>query len=188
MGASKVVGVLGGSFDPPHVGHVLLGAYALAATELDELLVVPAFQHPLHKRARVGFEERFHMCELAFRDLRRVEVSSIERELGGPSRTVHTLEELLRREPDVQLRLILGADLLSETHRWYRWDRVQQLAPPVVVGRAGYDLPAQNAVQLPDVSSTDIRTRLARRERTRGLVPHGVEDYIFERGLYGGDT
>src|SRR3954453_19837484 len=79
--------ILGGSFDPPHFGHVFLAAYALGSANVERVLVVPVFQHAFAKPLS-PFEDRLHMCELAFRDLRRVEVSDLERELGGVSRTL----------------------------------------------------------------------------------------------------
>lgn len=176
--------MLGGSFDPPHVGHVLLAAYALAVGELDRLLVVPAFEHPLGKQSSAGYEHRFRMCELAVGDLRRIEVSRIEQELGGASRTLRTLEELERRLPDARLRLVVGADILPQTPQWHRWDRIREIAPPLVIGRAGYEPPEGCPVELPEVSSTEIRRRLAADRRTDGLVPIAVERYIDDNRLY----
>ena len=114
---ARAVGVLGGSFDPPHVGHVLLAAYAMSASDLDALLVIPTFQHPFGK-ALSDYDERVHMAELAFGMLAGVEVSRIEQSLGGASYTVRTLEALQAREPSARLRLVVGADVIADAPRW----------------------------------------------------------------------
>ncbi len=185
--ARETVAIFGGSFDPPHVAHVLVVASVLATTDVDRIVVIPTYQHPLEKRAHAPFEHRVAMCEIAFRDLRRVELSRIEQELGGASRTLRTLEELRRRMPSVAMRLVIGADLLAETSRWYAFDRIERLAPPLVVGRAGYAAPPENEVAIPDVSSTEIRERLGRGADLDGLVPRAVAAYVEEHGLYGAE-
>ena len=189
------IGIFGGSFDPPHAAHVMLAAYVLSTGEIDRLIVIPNAKHALDKRARAPFPHRLRMCELAFADLRRVEVSSIEEELGGTSYTLDTLEELERRHPGVQLRLVVGEDILSEVDRWHRFDRVAAIAPPIVVGRSGAAAAIAAArglevlpVSLPAISSTEIRGRLSDGRPVTGLVPRVVADYAREHGLYrGGD-
>jgi nicotinate-nucleotide adenylyltransferase len=176
--------VFGGSFDPPHAAHVLVVSYVLSTAPVDRVLVVPLFEHTLGKKARASFAHRFRMCELAMAPLRGVEISPIEEELSGPSYTLETLEELRRRDPSGGLRLVVGADILAETHRWHRWDAVTALAPPIVIGRAGYPPPAGARVELPMISSTDLRERLAAGRETEGLLPRRVADYIAEHGLY----
>ena len=120
---SEVLAIYGGSFDPPHLAHTLVCAYVLSAERVSRLLVVPTAQHAFDKQLS-AFEHRVRMCELALRRLRDVEVCTIEAELPGPSRTLHTLEELQRRNPAAQLRLVLGSDLLGETHTWHRFEEV----------------------------------------------------------------
>ncbi len=180
----RAIAVFGGSFDPPHVSHVLCVAYVLAADAVDEVLVVPTFDHALDKEASAEFEHRFAMTELAMRDLRRVRMSRIEAERGGVSRTLDTLETLRERHPDTDFRLVVGADILGETDRWHRWDRIVEIAPPIVVGRGGYDAPRPDSVTLPEVSSTELRRRLREGESVAGLVPSAVEAYIREHRLY----
>jgi nicotinate-nucleotide adenylyltransferase len=183
----RVVAFYGGTFDPPHVGHVLAAAWALSAGGVDEVLVVPAFEHPLGKRPAAAFEARVRMCELAMAPLPGASVSRIEEELGGPSRTLRTLEALCARMPDASLQLLVGADILDEAARWHRWDRVVELAPPLVVGRVGYAPSAGCPVALPDVSSTELRARFARGDDVTGLVPTAVASYVAEHHLYTGD-
>jgi len=186
----KVIAVYGGSFDPPHVAHVLCAAYVLSAEAVDEVLVVPTFSHALGKEPGASFEHRFRMAELAMGELPRARVSRIEEELGGKSRTLTTLEALQKRHPDATFRLVIGADILAETHLWHRWDRVAELAPPIVIGRPGVandqddEHPDDRPLARPEVSSTDIRARLAEGRPVDGLVPTVVAEYARRHGLY----
>lgn len=185
---TREVAVFGGSFNPPHVAHVLAAAYVLSCRELDHLLVIPTFQHPFSK-ALASFADRIAMCRLAFRDLARVEISSLEEQLGGESRTVRTLEHLQATHPEWQMRLVVGADVVHELDRWWSPERVKQLAPPLVLGRLGVAPPPgyeDAPCVLPEVSSTAIRTAFARGDSPTDLVPSAVIDYARARGLYVG--
>lgn len=184
-GCTEGLAVYGGTFDPPHVGHVLAAAWALSAGGVDRVLVVPTYEHPLGKEPAASFDERCAMCELAMRPLVGVEVSRIEEELGGKSFTLRTLEALAGRLPNVELRLLVGADVLEEVQRWHRWDRVQALARPLVLGRAGYGASGESP-PLPEVSSSDLRERLAAGRSVHGLIPNAVAAFIAERALYRG--
>lgn len=177
------VAVFGGSFNPPHVGHVLAAAYVLATQEVDALLVIPAFDHPLGK-SLVPFEHRFAMCELAFRDLARTSVSNVEQTLGGESKTLYTLRALAKQHPDWSLRLVVGSDILNEAHKWFAWDEVVALAPLIVLGRAGHPAPGAPSPMIPEVASRELRAMLARGEDVGTLVPRAVRAYIEARGLY----
>ncbi len=182
------VAIFGGSFNPPHVAHVLAVAYVLACTEVDRCLVVPTYQHPFAK-ALAPFEDRLEMCRLAFADLARVEVSRVEAELGGESRTVRTLEHLHATHPEWRMRLVVGGDVVHEMDRWWEPERVRALAPPLVLGRLGVAPPPghEHAPQiLPEVSSTAIRAAFARGEPVAGLIPRTVEAYARRSDLYGG--
>ncbi len=106
------VAVFGGSFNPPHVGHLLGVVYALSTAPIDEVLVVPVYQHPFAKHLAT-FADRLELCRLAFGWLPRVSISTVEEELGGESRTLRTLEHLGATLPDVSLRLLVGADVLG---------------------------------------------------------------------------
>ncbi len=176
--------VYGGSFNPPHIAHLLAAAWTLGSVPLARLLVVPTYRHPFQK-AMAPYEHRVRMCELAFSELRRAEVSRIEAELGGESWTVRTLEALRSRMPATPLRLVIGSDLLAETGKWHAFDRIAALAPPLVVGRGGHaggGLGGQYA--LPPISSTEVRRRLRAGEDVSGLVPHSVVAYVRAHGLY----
>jgi nicotinate-nucleotide adenylyltransferase len=179
---SRTLAIYGGSFDPPHVAHTLVCAYVLASQRVDALLVVPTAQHPFDKRLS-PFADRVHMCELAMRDLRRVEICPIEQQLPAPSLTLHTLKALQQRHPDARLRLVIGSDLLAESHAWHKFDEIVALAPPIVVQRSGHATLA-GMPALPDVSSTEVRRRLQAGESTEGLLDPQVADYARAHGLY----
>jgi nicotinate-nucleotide adenylyltransferase len=182
------VAVFGGSFNPPHVAHVLAATYALVTAPIDEVLVVPVFQHPFAKEL-APFEDRFEMCRLAMAWIPGVVISSVERELGGESRTLRTLEHLAEAHPDWSLRLLIGADVVADASKWHRFDRVSELAPPFVLGRAGVTSEGAPEPVLPLVSSTAIRAaiRAGDVDRVRALVPSQVLDYIASRGLFAKD-
>jgi nicotinate-nucleotide adenylyltransferase len=184
------VAVYGGSFDPPHVGHVLAAEYVLSAGGFDRLLVVPVFTHALGKDL-APFEHRVTMTRLAMSDLERAEVSIIEERLGAPSRTLRTLEHLHALHPDWVCRLVVGADVLAETDQWHAFDDIVRLAPLFVLGRVGVAHPDAPPPVLPRVSSTDVRERLARLTGKAAedpelgrLVPRAVLRYIDQRRLY----
>lgn len=181
-GPTARVAVFGGSFDPPHVGHVLAVAHALATAPIDHVLVVPCFQHPFAKDL-APFAARLRMTELAFGDLRRVSVSRVEEELGGESRTLRTLEHLAGTHPGWQLRLLVGTDILADAPKWHAFDRITAIAPLCVVGRRGA---GDDGSVLPEVSSTDVRAkvRAGAWEALQPLVPAAVLDVVRAEGLY----
>lgn len=180
---TRSIAVFGGSFDPPHVAHVLVAAYVLATSDVDELLVVPTFRHPFAKHFHAPFEHRAKMCELAFRDVARTSVSRIEETLPGESFTLHTLRAIGSERADASLRLVMGEDLLAETDRWHAWDEVRALAPPLIVGRAGTG-DSTSELALPEVSSTTVRKRLGAGEDVGALVPLEVARYVARHRLY----
>jgi nicotinate-nucleotide adenylyltransferase len=185
----KSVAIYGGSFDPPHISHVLAAVYALKIGEFERVFVVPVFEHAFHKQLTV-FEHRFRMCQLAFAGIAGIEVSSVEHDLATPSLTVRTLEHLATQHPDWSMRLLVGSDVLGETAKWHAFDRVSELAPPYVVARPGYEHPDSRAALLPDVSSTRIREAVAAPNEAdheallASSVPRAVLAYVGKHGLY----
>jgi nicotinate-nucleotide adenylyltransferase len=193
--ASITVGLFGGSFNPPHVGHVLSIAYALSAGLVERVVAVPVFAHALGK-SLAPFPERLAMARLAFEWIPGVEVSDLEQELGSPSRTLRTIEALSSRHADWQLRLIVGSDILGELHQWHAYAQIERLAPPLILPRPGAAHTAfEGARILPDVSSTEVRAYLGAAAqgdadadaRLRQVVPASVLEFIRRQGLYGVD-
>jgi nicotinate-nucleotide adenylyltransferase len=189
---SKRVGILGGSFNPPHVGHALLAHTLLSTEPIDALWVIPVAEHPFGKDA-VSFEHRKAMCELAFRHLgNRVEILEIERTLPKPSYTVQTLAALLQAHPGIELTLIIGSDIIPELPRWREPERLPSLAKIVCFPRQGAaeivppeDIPMKfhKGFALPEVSSTEIRGA-AHTDAVEGLLDLQVLDYIRTHKLY----
>jgi len=177
------VGVFGGSFDPPHAGHVLLASLALAVHGLERVLIVPTHAHAFGKRL-TSLDDRTRMCELAFSRLRAIEILDIERELPAPNYMLHTLRALAQRYPFAQLRLLIGADILPEAHAWHDFAGIERLAPPIVIERQGYAAIDPGQPALPAISSSEIRRRVQQGESTRGWLAPAVERYIATRGLY----
>ncbi len=180
-----IVAVFGGSFNPPHVAHVLAVTLTLSTHEVDQVLVVPTFKHPFAKPL-APYDDRVTMCELAMGWLPKVKVSRVEEELGGDSRTLRTLEHLAATHPEWRLRLVIGADILAETSKWFGFEAIARIAPPIVLGRVGIGRNDAPEPLLPSVSSTEVRSKLAAgsSDELRSLVPRAVLDHIAQRGLY----
>jgi nicotinate-nucleotide adenylyltransferase len=179
------VGIFGGSFNPPHVAHVLACALVLSVEDVEAIVVVPTYKHPFAKPL-APFDDRVRMCELAMAKVGDVQVSRVEQELGGESRTLRTLEHIAAANPDWKLRLIVGADILSEGPRWFGFEAIGRIAPLIVLGRAGVTAPDGVPRLLPEVSSTDIRSAIERGawSEVEKLLPRSVLWYIRARGLY----
>jgi nicotinate-nucleotide adenylyltransferase len=193
------IGVMGGTFDPIHVGHLAIGEEAREALALDTVLFVPAGQPP-HKPAGsvTSVEHRLAMVELAIADNPAFELSRIEIERPGPSYTVDTVEALVRDADD--LVLILSAETFSELPSWHEPERLFEAARMAVVPREGYPAPdpAWLAAAFPGredqvtylegprlgLSSTAIRARVAAGRSIRYLVPDMVGAYIADKQLY----
>lgn len=181
------IGVLGGSFDPPHFAHVALALAGISLGGLARVIVAPTFIHAFGKPLS-PFDQRLALCKLAFADVARVEVSAIERELGGVSRSLRLIETLREREPGAQLRLLVGSDILAERGRWQDFERIAALAPPLVAARVGHSQDeCQLGAVLPEVSSTALREALARGEEP-ALLPWRVRAYVRAHRLYQGQA
>lgn len=179
--------IFGGSFNPPHLGHVLAAAVLLSRHGVGRVLVIPTFQHPFAKTL-APYEDRVRMCELAMGWLPHVEISRVEQELGGESRTLRTVEHLRAKHPDESFRLVVGADILVESSKWHGFDRIVALAPLLVLGRVGITHPGAPPAILPAISSTEVRT-LAAAERWDEIAPFVSKDvlaYLRTHALYGG--
>jgi nicotinate-nucleotide adenylyltransferase len=194
------VGVLGGAFNPPHIGHLLLAQEAVASLGLDELVLVPTGVAP-HKviAPEPGAEVRLEMARLAVAGEERLSVSALEVEREGPSFAYRTLELLTDEMPGSELTFVMGADVAAGLERWRRPERVVELASIAVAERPGTDRAAVDAalarlgaderaevVSMPPVgiSSSLVRDRVAAEQPIRWMVPDTVAGLIAERGLY----
>ena len=182
------VALLGGSFNPPHVCHVLLSVYLLETVDVDEVWWLPVHKHAFAKDATLRpFEHRLAMCERVVAAYPRIKVDDIERWLDPPSYTVDTLASLRAAHQDTAFTWLIGSDILPELHRWHRWEDLREQVRFLVVGRGEpvqeSDLPAGGAFMvrdfhLPDISSSAVRERLAAGDDVSALVPAGVLSYL----------
>jgi nicotinate-nucleotide adenylyltransferase len=190
------IGFLGGSFDPPHVGHLLAAGDAREQLDLDELVFVPAYAQPLKKGGlEATANQRLAMVRLLVAGDVRFSVSAIEIERAGLSYTVETLAEFARQYPGAERYFLVGADAMASFGQWREPHRILQLARLAVLERAGGEPPASVAgldlgqvVRLHtrriDVSSTEIRHRVCVGRPIRGFVTDAVAEFIAAAGLY----
>lgn len=179
------IALLGGSFNPPHVGHLMAALYLRSTLGCDEVWLVPSFNHPFGKPL-APFDDRVAMCEAMAEDVGPwLKISRAESEVGGEGRTIELLEWLLPQHPGVKFRWVIGSDILSDLPKWKSWDRIEQLVAVTVIHRAGY--PSSRALGPPmvEVSSTEIRKRLDAGEAPTDLVPRRALEVARARGLYG---
>jgi nicotinate-nucleotide adenylyltransferase len=200
------IGLFGGTFDPPHNGHLLVASDAVESLGLDRLIFVPAAQQPLKSAGRSApAADRLAMVRTVVEGDDRFDVDAIEIERGGLSFTVDTLETLAARCPSDTRFLILGADAAVSFAKWRAPRRIAELARLAIVRRSadsadvetaalvgavrattGDDLPAPVVLDMRrvDISSTEIRERVRAGRSLHGFVPDAVARYIAERGLY----
>ena len=197
-------GILGGAFNPVHNGHIHLAKEAISQLKLRKLLVIPTYESP-HKATRLlPFEERTEMCRLAFSGIGEgyshgscaVEISDIERELGGVSYTINTIRELNKRCPDEHFYLIIGGDMLYSFTKWYKYESILKESTVCAAARGGDNfadmLEYANEIgrikvmptEVVDISSTEVRERLKNGGSVSELIPESVEEYIIENKLY----
>ncbi len=196
------IALFGGTFDPVHTAHLRMAGMLADALSVDMVLFMPTFVPPHKAKGEIApAEHRIKMCELATADDPRFVVSDLEIKRGGASFTVDTLRELKRMYPDADLYLFVGADMFMTLGTWYCADEILEMVTVCTVPRddvsaktlrehgetlGGKWFVAENAVG--DVSSTEIRTRIAKGQPLVQLVPKSVAAYIIENGLYRGQS
>jgi nicotinate-nucleotide adenylyltransferase len=198
------IGVFGGSFDPVHIGHLIIAQDALEQLELDRVIFVPTAisPHKLHRTPTEG-RHRFEMLKLATENNLRFEVSDMELSRGGVSYTIDTVEQLQADHPDAEIFFIVGLDSLLELHRWHRSEDLLECCTVVPFGRGGEDPEAIASrcglsndwktkllarlirIHGVEVSASEIRMRVAEGLSIQTLVPPEVAMYIAEHNLYG---
>lgn len=182
------VGVLGGTFDPPHCGHLGVVRVALESGRVDEVWLVPCLRHAFGKQP-APFPHRLEMCRLLIGGEPRARVSDVEAELDRPGRTLELVRLLAERHPGIELRLLAGSDIYHEREKWHRYDEIAALAPPLYVERRGVETIPEPVLEAPPrVSSTELRRLLAEGRRPLELAPAAVLDYALDSGLYGGEA
>jgi nicotinate-nucleotide adenylyltransferase len=195
------LGIVGGTFDPIHIGHIAMAEAGADCVGLDRVLIVPAGVPPHRAAAIAPAPDRLEMCRLAAAAHPRLEVSDVELRRQGPSYTVDTLRLLTAERPGAELHLLLGWDAAREINSWHEPDEVMRLARLVIVSRPGYPAPAVGDLlaagidpgravccdaATPDVESTDIRHLVEQGASLAGLLAPAVEEYVRRHGLYAG--
>lgn len=192
-GGGRRIGVFGGTFDPPHIGHLVAAIDARQALDLDVVLLMVA-NVPWQKvgsRVISPAQDRLAMVQAAVADIPQLEACDLEIRRGGPSYTADTLAELHAAEPDAELFVIVGNDAATGFTTWERYQEVADAATLVVVDRPGTPVLADerfawSRVDIPEleVSSTELRERVAAGRSIRFLTPPGVAAWIADRAIY----
>jgi nicotinate-nucleotide adenylyltransferase len=198
------IGVFGGTFDPVHLGHLILAEQCREQAGLDQVWFVPAARPP-HKleRTLTRFDQRVEMLALAIAGQMTFQISEVENNRPGPSYTAETLAELQQSHPDYAYHLLIGSDTIADLPAWHQPQKVIELAGLLVVSRTGHPVLSADAVRqalrLPgsltlryqvvdcpviEIASRELRRRVAQGRSIRYLVPRAVECYIQEKRLY----
>jgi nicotinate-nucleotide adenylyltransferase len=190
------LGIFGGTFDPIHLGHLILAECCREQCALDRVWFVPAGSPPHKPIGRTAVEHRLEMLRIAVAGHSAFEVSEIEALGTGPSYSFETLEQIHNARPGDELFFLIGADSLVDLPSWRRPERIFELATLVVVNRPGVGAPAvfplgseertivQVVIPQIGIASHDVRRRIAEGRTIRYQVPRGVETYIHANGLY----
>lgn len=190
----KRIGILGGTFNPPHTGHLLIANEVRHTCRLDEVWLMPAAIPP-HKMTTgdATAEQRLRMTKLAASEIEGIGVSAFEIERGGISYTYNTMAALSEEMPDVEFHFIIGGDMVDMLPRWHRIDELLEIVTFIGVRRPGTAGSTELPVRMVDtpqieLSSTLIRQRFAEGGTVRLLIPPAVEAYIREERLYESST
>lgn len=198
------VGVFGGTFDPVHLGHLILAEQCREQAALDQVLFVPALLPPHKQRQSLTpFSQRVEMLQLAISGHSAFRIDELEKDRAGPSYTVDTLTQLHQQRPSDEFCFIIGSDSLHDLHLWYQPKRILELATLLVVARADFSvfptMELKRSLQLDDafplryqviemplitIASRDIRQRIGEGRSVRYLIPRAVEMYVAEKNLY----
>jgi nicotinate-nucleotide adenylyltransferase len=191
------IGIFGGTFDPPHKGHMAIADQAMKQLGLDAVYFVPAYIPP-HKQqySSTTAQHRMRMLKLAVRGRKKYRVSALELQRRGISYTIDTLKGFKQRFPNYDLILILGADNLLQFHSWNSPKTILQLASLAVYKRKGFSLPLKERSvdfillkgRMLRVSSTEIRNKIGNGIPVRTFVPHSIVRYIKQHALYSTPT
>ena len=202
MGIGRRIGVLGGTFDPIHYGHIALGKKVASTLKLKRILFIPAGNPWMKSEKSVSSaHHRLKMLELGIAGIEEFSFSDMEIKRSGPTYTYETILDLTKDKPETKtIYLILGWDAIKEFHRWKNSDRLLKLVRIVAVARPGYEEFSTQYQENKDIrvfdeavvidksisgiTSTDIRERIKLKQSINNLVPKDVEKYILEHGLY----
>ncbi|MFL2099270.1 nicotinate-nucleotide adenylyltransferase [Desemzia sp. FAM 23991] len=190
----KRVGILGGTFNPPHVAHLMIADQVCQQLGLDKVYFMPTAAPPhVDTKKTIAAEHRLKMVERAIQDNPKFDLETIEIERGGKSYTYETMLQLTQQNPDTEYYFIIGADMVNYLPKWHKIDELAQLIQFVGVKRPGYVIESQYPliwVDVPEiaVSSTSLRKKIATGCTVNYLIPQKVLEYIYQEGLYSYET
>lgn len=192
----KRVGIFGGAFDPPHIGHERMAALCSERLGLEELLIVPTFRSPHKPTPLTDYEHRLNMCRAVFTE-KIYTVSDMERQIGGEGYTITLIRRLKEIYPkDTKFFLIIGGDMLFCFEKWYRYESILKECTVTAAAREddsyadmleyAAELGHIKVLNLPvtDISSTQVREKLKNGESTEGILSEKISNYIAENKLY----
>lgn len=183
------IGILGGTFDPPHLGHLIIAEEVMLALQLDQVWFMPTNEPPHKQNAMTVAADRVKMLEYALEDNERFRINTIELEREGKSYTFDTMSLLKEKYPNDTFYFIIGADMVEYLPKWQRIDDLLNIVTFVGVNRPGYELKTKYPIMevdipLIDISSSYIRSRLQNNKSVNYLVPDAVYEYIKGNHLY----
>ncbi|MEW9675831.1 nicotinate-nucleotide adenylyltransferase [Lentibacillus sp. L22] len=186
----KRVGILGGTFDPPHLGHLLIAEEVKNQLGLTEIWFIPSYEPPHKQKARSSAKDRMQMLKRAIASNHQFKLNTVEIDRLGKSYTFDTMKMLHDTYPDIEFYFIIGADMVEYLPKWHRIDELLNIVKFVGVKRSGYKLDTEYPVLIVDipmidVSSTLIRERIKANQSIKYLLPEVVESYIKGKRLYG---
>jgi nicotinate-nucleotide adenylyltransferase len=189
MSRPVTIAVFGGSFNPPTIGHAMVVQWLLWSGKADRVIIVPSGGHPFGKEM-LPLADRVTMLEAMCRDIhpraltwQKLQVSAVEGELPKPVYTYDLLTHIREHSlpPHYEIRFVIGADILQETEKWHKWDKVREEFGLIIMGREGYPSPDGNPI-IPGYSSTEVRRRFEAGENWQELVTPGVR-HPFEEAM-----
>lgn len=189
----KNIGLFFGTFNPVHIGHMVIASYMAEFANLDEVWMIVSPHNPLKEKASLLDDyQRLHMVNLAIDNHPKLRASDIEFKLSQPSYTIHTLTHLREKFPDYHFSLIMGSDNLQNFHKWKNYERILEISTLIVYPRPGFDggnfknHPSVKWVDAPlmQISSTFIRKALKEKKELNYIIPEKVLKYIKEMHFY----
>ncbi|MCE2983769.1 MAG: nicotinate-nucleotide adenylyltransferase [Parachlamydia sp.] len=187
---SKKIGLLGGSFDPIHFGHINLAIELKEKAHLDEVWFIPARLNPQKERQHASHQERIEMVRLAIKDIPYFKCLDIEAKRPPPSYTIDTLRFLIKEHPYYLYYLLLGDDCSSQFEKWHESEKITELVTLLVGSRPGTPFLGSSQAMVEfktrqiDISSTELRSRLLKKLYCGHLIPAKSLSYIFENDIY----
>jgi len=183
------IGILGGTFDPPHIAHLIIANDVKHKLGLDEIWFIPTNQPPHKQKTTTSNEHRYHMLKRAINDVEYFKVNPIEFERSGRSYTIDTISALQSSYPTADFFFLIGADMVEYLPNWHQINELIEKVQFVGLNRPGFDLETTYPILKVDVpymeiSSTDVRQRLKKGQPVTFLLPHHVLAYIREYELY----